>query len=287
VIGFVLLDLLAWAAWLWTRLAARHPHRGFRFITAWLIGAVLPVIAIIGVAAALIVHDEGAAAPVKDARCLVMGYSAAEGSALRAPRRESLSARLGEGCGSCVGHTMLAAKSGQTLSWIEDRACHLPKDAQIGDALFLGGANDDIFSASKSGSIAHALLLIALTVEPIQSGRWMARLQEATHVSRLHIDRQSDEIAAIGRCLREHGSRFWFTHDFLVWDLETGRSDDRAAMMQARRVAVEQAGGTFIDLSEEFKGNLGVSWFNDFIHPSAIGHRRIADLVCARLAVAH
>jgi hypothetical protein len=97
------------------------------------------------------------------------------------------------------------------------------------------------------------------------------------------MERQSEAVRETAQCARARGGRFWFVHDFLAWDLDAGRLDQRKQMLEARRASVEQAGGTFFDLYEEFKSSAGVSWFNDFIHPSAIGHRRIADWLCPRV----
>jgi hypothetical protein len=69
----------------------------------------------------------------------------------------------------------------------------------------------------------------------------------------------------------------------LATDLDGGRDADRAAMLAARRHAVEAAGGTFVDLFEVFGPEAGVSWFNDYIHPSLLGHERIAKLTCRQL----
>ena len=54
-------------------------------------------------------------------------------------------------------------------------------------------------------------------------------------------------------------------------------------MLGARRAAVEAAGGTFLDLWEIFGPEAGVSWFNDYVHPSLLGHERIAELACREL----
>ena len=54
-------------------------------------------------------------------------------------------------------------------------------------------------------------------------------------------------------------------------------------MLAARRAAVEAAGGTFVDLFEVFGPEAGVSWFNDYVHPSLLGHERIAELACRHL----
>ena len=51
-------------------------------------------------------------------------------------------------------------------------------------------------------------------------------------------------------------------------------------MLARRRDAVVRAGGTFVDLYERFGPEVGVAWFNDYLHPSEIIHERVAELVC-------
>jgi hypothetical protein len=82
------------------------------------------------------------------------------------------------------------------------------------------------------------------------------------------------------RCAQERQAGFLFLHDFLVTDMVTGREADRATMLARRRAAVEDSGGRFVDLLDVFATEAGVSWFNDYVHPSAIAHERIAELAC-------
>jgi hypothetical protein len=101
------------------------------------------------------------------------------------------------------------------------------------------------------------------------------------------LDDQAADIGSIAGCILHEKRRFWFVHDFLVWDLDRGRTEHRQSTFERRRLAVRQSGGEFIDLLDEFRDTAGVAWLNDFIHPSAVGQEKIAALLCDRIAVAH
>lgn len=105
------------------------------------------------------------------------------------------------------------------------------------------------------------------------------------------IEQQTAAIRDLTGCLRQRAQSLMFVHDFTVLELVGERSAQRRAMLEKRRTAVTEGGGYFVDLLEAFRPTLGVSWFNDAIHPSAIGHARIAELMCrlmpqSRLAAA-
>jgi hypothetical protein len=122
-----------------------------------------------------------------------------------------------------------------------------------------------------------------LVVSGQGSAPWSENVTAAAAASRRRLDVQTSAIASLGSCIQSRGARFLFLHDFLATDLDGGRDADRAAMLAARRVAVEAAGGTFVDLFEVFGREAGVSWFNDYVHPSLLGHERIAELTCRHL----
>jgi hypothetical protein len=65
-----------------------------------------------------------------------------------------------------------------------------------------------------------------------------------------------------------------------VLDLNGGRTDARTGMIAQRRNALEEGGAQFVDLLEAFRQEAGISWFNDLMHESIIGHRRVARLLC-------
>jgi hypothetical protein len=94
------------------------------------------------------------------------------------------------------------------------------------------------------------------------------------------MDLQEAMIAEAVRCSARLDSAFWFFQDFMILDVPDGPSAERKTMAERRRAAVEGAGGNFSSLWDAFREQVGVSWFNDVMHFSSIGHRRIADLIC-------
>jgi len=127
-------------------------------------------------------------------------------------------------------------------------------------------------------SIARLLIVSGQGSEP-----WGENVIAAAAASRGRLDVHTSAIAGLGRCIQSREARFLFLHDFLATDLHGGRDADRAAMLAARRVAVEAAGGTFVHLFEVLGPDAGVSRFNDYVHPSLLGHERIAELACRDL----
>ena len=221
-----------------------------------------------------IVHIHGE--PARADRCAVLGYSAVKGEGLR---HESGGIRsfLDEDCGRCRHTTAGLFAAGETMAWARDAFCSSdPAFGEHGLVTFMGGTNDDLFTGMLS--IARFLIVSEQGSEP-----WRHSVTAAAAASRRRLDAQTSAIASLNRCIQSRGARFLFLHDFLATDLRGGREPDRAAMVAARRAAVEAAGGTFVDLLEVFGPEAGVSWFNDYVHPSLLGHERIAELACRDL----
>jgi len=172
------------------------------------------------------------------------------------------------------------------LRWVREVVCAPSFPAAAGgDVIFLGGGNDDLFYrpnglvqllADFAGSIGYLVL-------PVGAAGWESVLHRGNPRLENTLGEQTADIDAIVRCATQNGRRFYFVHDFLIWDLEHGRPPGRQRAVQRRREAVQAAEGQFIDLLEEFGQTAGVSWMNDFIHPSAVGQRMIADLLCERI----
>jgi hypothetical protein len=112
---------------------------------------------------------------------------------------------------------------------------------------------------------------------------WRQNWPSAVATSLARIDAQASAITELAQCARSRDAQFLFLHDFTVADLGTGRDPDRTMMMKRRQAAAEQAGGTFTDLFAVFGTEAGISWFNDFIHPSLVAQERIAQLACSDL----
>ena len=214
-------------------------------------------------------HNERA----RNDRCAVLGYSAVKGEGLR-HERGGMRAFLDKDCGGCRDTTAGLFAGGETLTWLRDAFCRTEPDfGGHGLVTVVAGTNDDFFT----GMLSIARLLI---VSGQGSDLWSENVIAAAAASRKRIDAQMSAIASLGRCIQSRDARFLFLHDFLASDLRGGRDADRAAMVAARRVAVEAAGGTFVDLFDVVGSEAGVSWFNDYVHPSLLGHERIAELVC-------
>jgi hypothetical protein len=221
-----------------------------------------------------IVHIHGE--PARADRCAVLGYSTVKGEGLR---HESGGIRsfLDEDCGGCRQTTAGLFAGGETLAWVRDAFCGSePAFGARGLVTFLGGTNDDFFT----GMLSIARLFI---VSGRGSELWRDSVTAAAAASRGRLEVQTSAIASLGRCIQSRGAQFLFLHDFLATDLLGGRDQDRAAMLAARRAAVETAGGTFVDLFEVLGAEAGVAWFNDYVHPSLLGHERIAELACHHL----
>ncbi len=221
-----------------------------------------------------VVHIHGE--PPRADRCAVLGYSAVKGEGLR-HERGGIRTFLDEDCGGCRQTTAGLCAGGETLAWARDAFCSSdPAFGAHGLVTFMGGANDDFFT----GMVSIARLFI---VSGQGSAPWSENVTAAAAASRRRLDVQTSAIASLGRCIQSRGARFLFLHDFLATDLHAGRDPDRAAMLAARRLAVEAAGGTFVDLFDVFGPEAGVSWFNDYVHPSLLGHERIAEFVCRQM----
>lgn len=80
-------------------------------------------------------------------------------------------------------------------------------------------------------------------------------------------------------CAQKLGARFNYFHDFVAWDLADPRSPARKEMLEARAAAMRQENASFFDLLDAVRDEVGIWWFNDYIHPSEIGHRRIGEIM--------
>jgi hypothetical protein len=119
-----------------------------------------------------------------------------------------------------------------------------------------------------------------IIVGSMGSEPWRRKQIAAAAAARAQTEGQTAALQGLIECVHARGGQFLFLHDFLVTDMETGRSPDRAAMLSSRRAVVEAAGGTFVNLLDPFAADAGVSWFNDYVHLSAIAHQRVASLAC-------
>jgi hypothetical protein len=205
--------------------------------------------------------------------CAVVGYSAAGGASLRGGYG-GVSAFLNQDCEPCRDQTGNLTAGGQTLDWARDAYCASESSfGADGQVIFFGGANDDFLSGLTS--MARLFIVGEQGIEP-----WRRSQAPAAAASLARIDSQASALQGLMRCAQERQAGFLFLHDFLVTDMVTGRDADRATMLARRRASVEESGGRFVDVLDVFATEAGVSWFNDYVHPSAIAHERIAELAC-------
>jgi hypothetical protein len=220
-----------------------------------------------------IAHTQGE--PARDDRCAVLGYSAVKGEGLR-HEHGGIRLFLDQDCDGCRYTTGGLSAGGETLAWLRDAFCGSdPAFGAHGLVTSLGGTNDDLLTSTLS--------IARFIVNGHGSESWRDNVTAAAAASRKRLAVQTSAIASLGRCIQSRGGRFLFLHDFMATDLRGGRDADRAAMLAARRDAVEAAGGTFIDLLEVLGPEVGVSWFNDYVHPSLLGHERAAEIACRHL----
>jgi hypothetical protein len=216
----------------------------------------------------------------------MVGYSTVRGDSLRRGS-DGFVERLNTSCTECRNRTSRFSREAQTLRWVREVVCSPSFAAPNGaEVVFLGGGNDDLFYRPTGllqllADFAGTLRFVA---RPIGAMDWETVFDQANERVVATLEEQADDIEATIACAKQGGRRFSFVHDFLIWDLDRGRTSTRQRTFERRRAAVLSAGGRFIDLLEEFRQTAGVAWLNDFIHPSAVGQRMIADLLCERLA---
>jgi hypothetical protein len=220
---------------------------------------------------------EGGAAPA----CVVVGYSTAAQEALRC-KKNGLFDRLQHGCAPCSGKTALRARAGQTLPRLVDPVCALPPASSPGELVFIGGNNDDFIGWIEARSFGAMVRNIRSAVElRYEPWRDVARESAGSSTGSLAwLPAQTAAIGAIAACARERGYALRFIHDMAAPDLDSGRSPERQQMLAARRAAVEAQGGEFVAIEEAYRSEIGVAWFADFIHLSAVGHARVAGWAC-------
>lgn len=205
--------------------------------------------------------------------CAVIGYSTVKGEGLRLDH-SGLRRYLDERCDRCRHEVTGLFAGGETLTWARDEYCRSPRTLGAGGQVtFLGGVNDDLFSGVFS--------LPRLFVGGRRSiDAWRQSQSGSVRASLDRLDQQAAALETLIACARDRGAGFLFLHDLLVTDLPAGREAERTAMRDRRKQIVTAAGGQFVDLQQAFGEEIGIHWFNDFVHLSLIGHERAAALAC-------
>ena len=191
-----------------------------------------------------------------------------------------------------TGGSGLEAQHASILSEmvLKDMALSLELVRRVNNALKLSGhAGETVLNMQRAIQMigldglqlaANALKPWPGPLQPVAAENYHQIFEQLTTQVVATLDDQADDIAAIAECARAGGRQFRFAHDFLIWDLDGGRTPARQRTFAARQTAVRNNGGDFVDLYDAFHERAGLTWFNDFIHPSAVGQRMIAELLC-------
>lgn len=288
--------ILAWTGTFPVIVAAAAGRLSWRFAShraglAWAVGVVVLALEAAGIVAAIKFFDVGTFGHERitregDDHCSIVGYSTVRGDSLR---RDSagLIERLDQECEECRNRTSRFSREAQTLRWVREVVCSPSfPTPDGGNVVFLGGSNDDLFYRPTGllqllADFAGTLRFLA---QPTGASDWESVFNQVSQHVVGTLDEQEADVHSIVECSTRGNRRFFFLHDFLIWDLEHNRTPARRLALERRRRTVLSSGGEFIDLLEEFRQTAGVAWLNDFIHPSAVGQQMIADLLCKRLA---
>jgi hypothetical protein len=235
-------------------------------------------------------QGHGAPVPQPPAACLVTGYSMAADMGVGFGVGGTY-ATLDAECPACAGSTQRTACPGATVTFVRDLLCSPNVPLAPGSRIvFLGGGNDDWMwpeaSASRFDQLRAWIAELGIVFDKVQLTSphefrpfAFGRGDHAPGAGTVNEAEQLafDEAAA---CAERRQARLWLFHDFLASDLASGRSPTRNALVAMRRTAVERHSGRLVDLLDTVRHRAGVSWFNDVIHLSAVGHREIALLAC-------
>jgi hypothetical protein len=269
---------------LFIRLAPQRP------VAAWLAAAIVLAAQTGAIVVAVLWLDLGTFGKERvtlagDDACALVGYSTVRGDSLR-EGSAGIVEQLNATCAQCRGRTARFSREAQILRWVRTVVCAPSFPAPPGgEIVFIGGGNDDLFYRSSGlvQRVGDLLTVLRANVEPVAADDLHGLFEHLGARAATTLDKQAADIAAIAACARQGGRQLRFVHDFLIWDLDVGRSEIRQQSAAARQAAVLAGGGDFIDLCRLWRSR-GVAWFNDFIHPSAFAQRQIAELLCTHLS---
>jgi hypothetical protein len=236
--------------------------------------------------------SSGESTPHSPQRCLLIGYSTMRGDSLRQDANRGVWVEHGglwddvQQCGACNGSFDRRALAAGRFSWVRDVLCEGGERRVMpdGQVIFFGGSNDDFVSARfRMTQIVQAVRLARYAYARPDVAAFRRLAATAATDSMAALPSQVDALREALACTARDGARFRYVHDFFVWDLAEPRSAARQRMLDARAETVRRAGGDFVDLLHEVVDEAGVWWFNDYVHPSEIAHRRIGTLICREL----
>ena len=221
-------------------------------------------------------------------RCQVLGYSNVYGVSLE-DSNQGCDSQLNQNCPECRAATNTRAWIGGTFHSVARFLCERAGDDGLEHVVFLGGSNDDLmWWLMKPGPTQPARFLLAALSVGLGADSSPEQLTDMLdHAAELSLADGADQqrlIRSALACTQANGAQFLYVHIFMPSDLEGGRSAARQQLLELRREAVEEAGGHFVDLLSTVRDEAGVSWFNDIIHLSAVGHRRASEVICHHLS---
>jgi len=217
---------------------------------------------------------------------LLVGYSTVGGAGIR-DESGDLASFLQQECPAYRGVTASDARFGSTFRAHHRTLCaEAPAVSAGGRISFVGGTNDDYIWPMWRGGLISRYRLMAmflrrvLIAEADEAGDGPSMFERLEAQSLAHLDEQRRLLGEGVHCALADGARFTYYADFLITDVPGGRSESRERLVSARRDTVLASGGEFVDLFERTEGDVGVAWFNDLIHLSEVGHRRVAQILC-------
>lgn len=222
-------------------------------------------------------------------RCQLSGYSTTLNHNLM-PGDPGIWELLADSCPACGGGATRRSRNSGDLEDIRRAVCD---DVEAVGApplvVFYGGVNDD-FTYGMNRQPVHVMFRAALSALRLFSTRttidfhgFRAAIEPCAAASLEHIAGQQQAIREAAACARARGGALWMFQDLFAMDLHGGRKGPRAEMLRLRREAVEAEGGYLVDVLEATRDVVGVSWFSDVMHLSAVGHRGVAELICLTL----
>lgn len=224
-------------------------------------------------------------------QCVLIGYSAIRGDGLR--QDPDLGVWIEHGgmwdilskSPTCPSLQRQARAAGM-FSDMRDLLCHGSSPvAEGGTVIFFGGSNDDyLWGRAWDRGISPVLRMARYAYARPTAAQWDELRQAAETSSLSRVDEQIQALEEALRCSSHRHAQFLYVHDFAAWDLAAERSPARRRMMELRAEHSGTPFHRFIDLYESVHETAGVWWFNDYIHPSLLGHRRIGEVISSAIA---
>jgi hypothetical protein len=214
--------------------------------------------------------------------CVVLGYSSIRGAGLARPDAQTFASELAAMCPKTCPTVTRVAGDGRTLKWLRARLDSAPPTHTQPRGYFFGGVNDDLdlvvsHQLQPMRLFSHALMAISLWEWP---GQKMLPLDPHDLDAALlglppsQIAQQEDDLAALAAHFTGRDGQYFHIADALVTDIEPEGPGEARQKIAARRVR-ELPPNRVWSLAGHFHQRIAATWFNDQVHPSEFGARRI------------